>query len=726
MKTRKYLLISIIPVLFGIILFYWFYFRVEEKAFNLVIDVKRSALEQISNSVITQFKLIKFDLTNLSNRNSIIKLNSEGKKEIDDYYLTHSSIFVTISRVDKDGYITYSAPNIESVGHFVGNQTHNKIAVEQKIPVISDVFDAVQGFKAIAYAYPIFKDGRFDGTISALIPITKLGELLLKSSDLKSFGHSFFVTENGIEIYCTLDSTHIGKEIYRSNEGLDKYKSITKRMMNKEIGTARYMGFSQRDDSKRTIKWITFRPIVLENTFWSVGLVTTEKEFLGEIREFRTSFLIIILISFIIFIGLIVVYLYSSRKAENALLRRDQKYRVVTEQSGQIVYEYDLQTQKIEWSGAVNEMLGFAYEEFREFDVKKWMGLLHPDDLQEFKINTAKIFSEKNNYTHSYRIRKPNNEYIYVEDSGLFVRVAKTHKLKCMGTLKNITQRKNAESELLNYKDHLEATVISRTKELELLNERLKDDIKKREKTEQELLLAIEKAETSDKLKSEFLAQVSHEIRSPINSILSFSNLIKSELSDKVDDELKEGFNIISTSGTRITRTIDLILNMSEIQTNSYTPQFTQFDLIGDVLSPIVRDFKIQAGIKSLSIELIDKITGSGSLINRDRYSVGQIFINLIDNAIKYTCEGGITVTANKLIDDKISISVIDSGIGISEDYMRNLFSPFSQEEQGYSRKYDGTGLGLALVKKYCEINNSEIEVISKKGEGTEMRITFN
>ena len=57
---------------------------------------------------------------------------------------------------------------------------------------------------------------------------------------------------------------------------------------------------------------------------------------------------------------------------------------------------------------------------------------------------------------------------------------------------------------------------------------------------------------------------------------------------------------------------------------------------------------------------------------------------------------------------------------------MRNLFSPFSQEEQGYSRKYDGTGLGLALVKKYCEINNSEIEVISKKGEGTEMRITFN
>ena len=112
--------------------------------------------------------------------------------------------------------------------------------------------------------------------------------------------------------------------------------------------------------------------------------------------------------------------------------------------------------------------------------------------------------------------------------------------------------------------------------------------------------------------------------------------------------------------------------------------------------------------------------------IKCDEYSIHQIFSNLIDNAVKYTASGSVIIELRKDKDNKIEVEVKDTGIGISEDYLQNLFLPFSQEEQGYTRKFDGNGLGLALVKKYCELNNIGISVSSKKGTGTSFTLIFN
>ena len=103
---------------------------------------------------------------------------------------------------------------------------------------------------------------------------------------------------------------------------------------------------------------------------------------------------------------------------------------------------------------------------------------------------------------------------------------------------------------------------------------------------------------------------------------------------------------------------------------------------------------------------------------------MSQIMANLIDNAIKYTASGEIGIKLYS-INDKTAIDISDTGIGISEKYLPQLFTKFSQEEQGYTRKFEGTGLGLSLVKKYCEINRCDISVKSKKGEGTIFTILF-
>lgn len=253
----------------------------------------------------------------------------------------------------------------------------------------------------------------------------------------------------------------------------------------------------------------------------------------------------------------------------------------------------------------------------------------------------------------------------------------------------------------------------------------LKEDITERKKMVEELIGAKEKAEESDNLKSEFLAQVSHEIRTPLNVMLSCANLLKDELEelDLTDEIFKESITGIKSSGKRIIRTIDLILNMSQIQTGKYTITPKRLSLSEDLLVHSKRELLNLAKDKNLGFTIVNNT--HDDFVICDEYSVSQIFINLIDNAIKYTQHGYIKVEISRNSNTALIVKVEDSGIGISNEYLPNLFKPFSQEEQGYSRAYEGNGLGLALVKKYCEINGIEISVESQKGKGTAFKLVF-
>ncbi|MBZ0182206.1 MAG: PAS domain-containing protein [Melioribacteraceae bacterium] len=246
-------------------------------------------------------------------------------------------------------------------------------------------------------------------------------------------------------------------------------------------------------------------------------------------------------------------------------------------------------------------------------------------------------------------------------------------------------------------------------------------DITEKKIHEEELKKAKEEAEKSNRLKSEFLAQMSHEIRTPINAMLSFTSLLKDEISNDIDEDLKESFDIISNAGNRLIRTIDLILDMSDVQAGSYDYNPQEVD-INEVLKKLIAEFSLTAKTKGLTLK--SNLCNDSSVITVDEYTIRQIFANLIDNAIKYTNKGQIEVITyfNK---EKLIAEVADTGIGINEENKSLIFEPFRQEYQGYSRKFEGNGLGLALVKNYCEMNNAHIEVESKKGFGSKFRVIF-
>lgn len=247
-------------------------------------------------------------------------------------------------------------------------------------------------------------------------------------------------------------------------------------------------------------------------------------------------------------------------------------------------------------------------------------------------------------------------------------------------------------------------------------------DITQRKNMEDALINAKNIAENANNLKSEFLAQMSHEIRTPINTILSFSQLVREEFENIVNEDLKTSFHGIANAGQRIIRTVDLLLNMSEVQAGSYDFNPIKLDLHKDILEDLYLEYYPVAKSRGLQLEFTNH--DSDFTLNVDEYTVKQIFANLIDNAIKYTEEGHVRVECFDS-DKQITVKIIDSGIGISEQYMPYLFEPFMQEEQGYTRKFEGNGLGLALIKKYCELNNAQISVESKKGEGSTFSVVF-
>ena len=267
------------------------------------------------------------------------------------------------------------------------------------------------------------------------------------------------------------------------------------------------------------------------------------------------------------------------------------------------------------------------------------------------------------------------------------------------------------------------ARIVKDNEGKELYIEGIVEDITERKKFEVQLIEARNQAVASNRIKSEFLAQMSHEIRTPINSILNFIELIKDEVLSYLDEEHLSFFHMIKTSSDRIIRTIDLILNMSELQTGAYEVFFKSLNIFKDIFPLLQEEYEMIA--KEKGIEFIIHKRNDIPLIIADEYSVTQIFLNLVDNAVKYTEHGKVEVKVEGLKNNLLSVVIEDTGIGISKEYFPKLFEEFSQEEHGYSRKYEGNGLGLALVKKYCELNGAKILVESEKGKGSKFTVIF-
>jgi signal transduction histidine kinase len=219
-------------------------------------------------------------------------------------------------------------------------------------------------------------------------------------------------------------------------------------------------------------------------------------------------------------------------------------------------------------------------------------------------------------------------------------------------------------------------------------------------------------------LKSSFLANMSHELRTPMIGILGNAEIIGISTEDI---EIKEMAAAIFTSGQRLINTLNLILDLSRIEANKESLDIEKLEVVS-AIDNAVKHYSSDALQRDISLEFVTKIDEIYCFLDERLFR--EVLNNLINNAIKFTNHGGITVTLNKSADSLI-IKVIDTGIGIPSESLGLIFEEFRQVSEGYSRNFQGTGLGLTITQKFVEKLGGKISVKSKLDVGSEFTVIF-
>jgi signal transduction histidine kinase len=247
-------------------------------------------------------------------------------------------------------------------------------------------------------------------------------------------------------------------------------------------------------------------------------------------------------------------------------------------------------------------------------------------------------------------------------------------------------------------------------------NARLYSDMEKKVEERTAMLLAANQA------KSEFLAVMSHELRTPLNSIIGFSELLLAQRGNLSKEDALEFQRNILESGTHLLNLINDILDISRADACKMTLDRTLFSP-GETLESMRRTFAPLAARKGIELS-VSPSTDLPS-INADELRFRQILTNLISNALKFTDRGGIVMVRIERAAQGIIVKVQDTGIGIAPEWHERIFEPFQQVDQSITRKYEGTGLGLALTKKLVELHGGTITLDSAPGRGSVFTVTL-
>ena len=231
-----------------------------------------------------------------------------------------------------------------------------------------------------------------------------------------------------------------------------------------------------------------------------------------------------------------------------------------------------------------------------------------------------------------------------------------------------------------------------------------------------------ERAEAANRAKSEFLANMSHELRTPLNAIIGFSEVLIDRMFGEVNEKQADYLKDIHESGRHLLSLINDILDLSKIEAGRMDLEVSSFHLptaLSNAMT-LVRERAQRHGIR-LGLD-VDPRLGE---FQADERKVKQILVNLLSNAVKFTPDGGRVDVSARLDTTKVAIAIKDTGIGIAPQDHAAVFEEFKQVGRDYTRKAEGTGLGLALTKRFVELHGGEISLASSLGSGSTFTVTL-
>ncbi|AOW08831.1 PAS domain S-box protein [Flavobacterium gilvum] len=358
-------------------------------------------------------------------------------------------------------------------------------------------------------------------------------------------------------------------------------------------------------------------------------------------------------------------------------LEKSEQFLKESQKVGRIgSYEIDLNTEVWQTSEGINLIFGIDNNSIKNLDDYKTF--IHPDYKKEIEEYFYDVIAQKKKFSKQYKIiRRNDGAERWIHGRGLLIFDENGDPIKMTGAIQDITAQKKFESELI---------------------------------------IAKEKAEESERLKTAFLANISHEMRTPLNGILGMNRLL---MDTNLNTEQLELTNAISFSGENLVSIVNDILDLSKINAGKLTFEQVNFDLEGLVRHVI---YNFRPMLKPNTRLEFDMDSNIPKVLVGDSLRLKQIFNNLVGNAVKFTHQGElrIAISYEKTLSGIVLLAAVkDTGIGIASDKVDEIFMSFTQAEGNITRKYGGTGLGLSITKHLIELQGGSITVESELGKGS-------
>nr|WP_321496695.1 ATP-binding protein [uncultured Methanolobus sp.] len=369
--------------------------------------------------------------------------------------------------------------------------------------------------------------------------------------------------------------------------------------------------------------------------------------------------------------------LLAKEIAEYSLFKSEERLKLAMEVSGQGFWDWDMDTDKVYFSQGWYSMFGYDPGELPEtFDA--WKSILHPEDRDVVLSRLLDNLRHREIFQMDFRMCSKNGEWIWVTGHGKPFDIDENNvPHRAIGTCIDITDQKLAE---------------------------------------QQMLKAKMAAEEANQYKNELLANITHELKTPLSSVIGFSDVLLDGMPGQLNNDQKEYLSIINRSGSRLLELVNRMLDISMIESGKMDLSYESFNP-DYVLSIVLKRTSSMAAKKNICMNSV--IEPGFEEIIADADKVTEMLYNIVENSIKFTHEGGRISISVKGNGGNVYFAVSDTGIGIKQEDMERIFEPFVQVDGSATRKHGGVGLGLMLVREYAKMHNGEVTVESEYGKGS-------